>query len=150
MPLFIDDLRDPDNKTFLENDPQLTHSQHTFVFITEYIIAVSFMGPTSGHLILRLTHRSHSTRRSAKLTVMGTSFQLSISTSLTVDDITLHASPSESDKPSFERGIRNNLIIKVRGSYSIYDIQLLDQRGNRYDAASPSPEDVSTARCVLL
>ena len=153
IPLFIDDVRDPDIKTFLENDSQLAHSQGTFVFITRDAIAVSFVGPTSGHLVLRLKHRS--IRESTSLKITGTSLQLSISSSLTIDDITLHATPSESDKPSFEPGIRNNLIIQVmRQSYSIDDIQLLDQNENCYDPASQNPEGdaasegVSAPRCA--
>ena len=139
-PLFIHDFRHHDIRTFLATDQQLAHSQGTFIFVTPDTIAVSFVGPTSGNLILRLTHRS--TTDSTDLILTGTSFQLSLSSSLTVDDITLHPSPCEFDKPSFERGIRNNLIIEVvRWSYSVDDIRLLDQRGNRYDAA---------ARCVLL
>jgi len=126
----------------------LAHSQGTFFFVTVGAIAVSFVGPTSGNLMLRLRHRSRID--STDLTVTGTPFQLSLSSSLTVDDITLHASPSESDKPSFEPGVRSNLIINTTGSYSVYDIQLLDQKGYRYDAASQSSEGVSTARCVLM
>ena len=144
-PLFIDDYDGQDINTFLDNDSQLAHSQGTFIFIIPGTIAVSFVGPTSGNLILRLTHRSTTT-----LTVTGASVQLSLSSLLTVDDITLHASPSESDKPSFEPGIRNNLIIQVVGWYSAHDIRLLDQSGNCHDAASQSPEGVSAARCVLL
>jgi hypothetical protein len=148
-PLFIADYNQ-DIKPFLENDPQLAHSQGTFVFIIEHTVAVSFVGPTSGNLILRLTHRS-ATGSNATLKVEGTPFQLSLSSSLTVDDITLHARPFESEKPSFERGVRNNLNIEVPESgYCAYDIQLLDRRGNRYDPASQSPEGVSTTRCVLL
>ena len=168
-PLFVYDKYDLDIKSFLENDSHLAESHDTFVFITTGIIAVSFMGPTYGHLILRLTHRSDSTSDSTDLTVMGTSFQLSISSSLTIDDITLHASPPESDKPpsptvdnitlqdsppesdkpSFQRGVRNNLLIQTDILYSVYDVQLLDQRGNRYDAASQSHEGVIVVRCVL-
>ena len=148
-PLFIDDFSDPDIETFLENDSQLAYSRATFVFAIPGTIAVSFVGPTSGNLILRLTYRS--TEDSTNLTITGTSFQLSLSSSLTVDDITLHANHSESDKPSFEPGIRNSLIIQVpMWPSSIYDIRLLDQRENCYGAASQSPEVVSIARCVLL
>jgi hypothetical protein len=125
-PLFIYDENGPGIKPFLENDPQLAHSQATFFFVTEDTIAVSFVGPTSGNLILRLTHRS--IEGSTNLTVTGTSFQLSLSSSLTVDHITLHAAPLDSDKPSFEPGIRNIMIIEVMGWYSVYDMRLLDQR----------------------
>ena len=132
-PLFIDDHNGHDIKTFLENDPQLAHSRATFIFVNRgrNRIAASFVGPTSGNLILRLTHRSNT--GSTSLRVKGTSFQLSLSSSLTVDDITLHARlSSKSDKPSFQPGIRNNLIIQVTGwPYSVYDIRLLDQRRNR-------------------
>ena len=147
--LFIDNAsRHPDFRIFLKDDSQLARSQGTFVFFTRDGNVVSFVGPTSGNLILRLTHRS--TPESTSLSIMGTSFQLSLSPSLTVDDITLHPSRSESDKPSFEPGIRNSLVIQVtRSFYCVYDIQLLDQRGDRYDAASQSPEGVSAARCVI-
>ena len=150
IPLFIGDYDIQDIKPFLQNDPQLARCQDTFIFVTRDAIAVSFVGPTSGDLILRLRHRS--TTDSTKLRVRGTSFSLSLSSSLTIDDITLHARPcSESDKPSFERGVRNNLIILVfRWSYSVDDILLLDQTGNRYDAASQSLEGVSVARCVTV
>ena len=150
-PLFIDDDDYQDIEPFLKCDPHLADSncQGTFVFVTWKNVVVSFVGPTSGDLILRLTHRS--TDADATFKVEGTSLQLSLSSSLTVDDIPLHATPSESDEPSFKRGIRNNLIIQVaKSSYSAYDIQLLDQRGNCYNAASQSPEGVSAAGCVLL
>ena len=91
-----------------------------------------------------------STLESTKLTITGTSFQFSLSSSLTVDDVTLHASPPDSDKLSFERSIRNNVIIQVINLHSVYHIRLLDQRGDPYDATSQSPEGVSAARCVLL
>ena len=150
-PLFVSDHKvtyGSDIQTFLENDPQLAHSQDTFIFQNWNTLAVSFMGPTSGNLILRLRHRSNPHNRN--VTVRGTSFQLSLSPFLTVDDITLHASPSKSDKLSFERGIRNNLIIQVRGGsqYALYDIWLLDETGNRYNAASQSSESVFVSRCV--
>ena len=159
-PLFIDSYGVQDIKPFLENNRQLAHSQDTFILLSKpfffnphwVIMAVSFVGPTSGNLILRLTH--HSTDSGATLEVEGTSFQLSLSSSLTVDDITLHASPSQSDKPSFEPSIRNNLIIHVftaTPSYSIYDIQLMDYAENHYDPTAQRPGNTAeTARCVLL
>jgi hypothetical protein len=157
-PLFIYDDYGPDIEPFLENDPQLAHSHDTFTFLSKPLssnrvsIAVSFVGPTSGNLILRLKH--HSASSNATLEVEGTSFQLSLSSSFNVDEITLHASPSQSDMPSFEPGIRNNLIIHLvfpTPSYAIYGIQLLDYAKNPYNPASQRPGNaVETTRCVLL
>ena len=151
-PLFINSgIQDIDIAAFVDNDPLLACSQGTFIFFRFLpIIAVSFVGPTSGNLILKFIH-SRTRTRSAYLTVKGTSFQLTIPPSPTVDYITLYARPSESGPLLFERGTRNNLIFQVTGgTYDLYDIQLLDEAENLYDPASPSQGDVSAeaARCV--
>jgi hypothetical protein len=52
-------------------------------------IAVSFVGPSCGKLILRLKHRA--TGPDTTLTALGKSFTLAIPESLTIDDISLHA-----------------------------------------------------------
>ena len=153
-PLCINDLytQDIDFQTFLNDDPRLASSQDTFIFFYfTPTIAVSFVGPESGNLILKL---SHSSADGAYLTVKGTSFQLAIPHSFTVDYITLYAHPSEPGHLSFERGTRNNLIIQVTRNnpydYDIHDIQLLDEAGSRDDLSSRSLGDViaEEARCV--
>ena len=141
-PLLINNYSGSDIETFLDNDPQLqlVHSRGTFMFFSNPTrstkdIAISFVGPTSGDLRLRLTH--HCNHSDATLTIKGTSFQLPVPSSLTADDVTLHATPSEPGQPSFKPGIRNSLIIQVtaQSSYSIHDVQLLDQSGGLYNSA---------------
>ena len=153
-PLFVhDDHGSADLKTFLENDPRLARSRDTFTFFSDlFTFAISFVGPTSTSLI-RITHRS--TDPDATLTVKEASLHFTVPSLLTVDDITLHASPSESDKSSFQpdsTGTRRNLIIQVTAnvhSYFIHDIRLLDEAENGYDLAS-GEVSAEAPRCVWL
>ena len=150
-PLFINKLGGQEIGPFLYNDSHLARSQGTFIFFCfTPTIAVSFVGPTSSNLILRLRHRA--THPDTTLTVEGTSFQLTIPSLLTSDDVTLHHSPSKPGQLFFNPGIRNNLIIQVvtTGTYVFHDIQLLDEVGNRYDPASRNSDDVCAepVRCV--
>ena len=105
-------------------------------------ILISFVAPTSGkRLILRLKH-SGKENGPLEVTLGLTIIQLNplSKSSLTIDDITLHPiqvpgpSSSESDRLSFEPGIRNNIFIQFRGtveehSHFLYDVELLDEAG---------------------
>ena len=154
-PLCINDIHTQyiDFQTFLDDNPRLARSQDTLVFFYfTPTIAVSFVGPESGNLVLKLIHSSVG---GAYLTVKGTSFRLAIPHSFAVDYITLYAHPSEPGHLSFERGTRNNLIIQVIHDnapydYDIHDIQLLDEAGSRDDLSSRSHHDVivEEATCV--
>ena len=144
-PLFVYDQRSQDIETFLEEDPKLANSRGTFVFMNLLTTAVSFVGPTFGNLKLRLKHRS--ARAGTTLAIKGTSFQLTIPSSFTVDDITLRASPSKSDGPSFKSGTRNNVVIQVtikalQNPYFMHSIQLLDEVENHYDPTCQRSDDI--------
>ena len=101
---------------------------------------ISFVGPPFGKsLVLRLKHSSKEDG-SLKVTLGATTIQLNPSSksSLTIDDITLYPIPgsSESDRLSFEPGIRNDIFIQFRkivGGYVhghfLQDIELLDEAG---------------------
>ena len=137
-PLFIDDPLGSDMEYFLDNDAKLAQHPGTFIFfshLVHFTFAISFVGPTSGSLILRIRHRSSYPKQT--LVVKGTSsFQLPVSSLLTVDDITLYPSDSKIDWLSFNPGTRKHLIIQVTGDRTLYfldDVQLLDESGNRYD-----------------
>jgi hypothetical protein len=142
-PLFIYNYDDSQSLgTFLNYDQSLACTCHTYIF-TERAdprtmnIAVSFIGPSSGNLILRLKHRAD--RPDTTLTVLGTSFALTIPESLTIDDINLHPDGNSSSQLSFMRNTRNNLILRVHGLldyYTLPDIQLLDGDGYLYDQPS--------------
>jgi hypothetical protein len=139
-PLFINDY-DGSNKieTFLhDNQSQLARTRRTHIFIDPgsshpFIaparlelspgskIAVSFFGPPSGNLILKLTHSSRYTAVNLILKESHTSstFQYPVPFSLT--DTTITLSPSPSDHPSFVPNTRNNLIIEAtQGSLRSY------------------------------
>ena len=60
------------------------------LYTDHWIIAVSFVGPSSGNLIRRLNHQAAGP--DATLTVLGTSFTLTILEFLTIMDINLHQS----------------------------------------------------------
>ena len=151
-PLFVhDDHGSADLETFLENDPRLALTRDTFTFFSDlFTFAISFVGPTCANLI-RLTHRSIGP--DATLTVKEAPLRLTVPSSLTVDDITLPASPSESDQSSFQpgtTGTRQNMIIQVTAnlhSYFIHNIQLLDEAESGYDLAS-GEVSAKAPRCV--
>jgi hypothetical protein len=166
-PLFINDSNGSHKiEAFLhDNQSQLARTRHTHVFIdtgdtypTTYPamlelsrgskIAVSFFGPPSGNLILKLTHSS--APATLKLTPSSASttlnlqdshrlhtFEYPVPSSLTSLDITLFPSPS--DHPSFVPNARNSLIIEVTEGgwwcYVIHDIRLQDEARNDYGAA---------------
>jgi hypothetical protein len=161
-PLFIDNNGSNKIETFLrDNQSQLARTRRTHVFIDtgDYYpciyparleirrgskIAVSFFGPSSGNLILKLTHSSLSRNDSVTLILEESHgptsiFRYPVPSSLTVTTITLF--PSSSDRPSFVPNTRNNLIIHVAlGSsldYMVQDIRLHDEAGNDYNPASP-------------
>jgi hypothetical protein len=106
-------------------------------------ILISFVAPISGqNLILRL---KHSGKDDAPLAVtLGSTIQMNPSTksSITIDDITLYPiqdhgpSESESDRLSFEPGIRNDIFIRFGGPWRhdhiLHDIELLDEAGLKY------------------
>ena len=139
-PLFINDDNDNDNEesleTFLKHDESLARTHNTYVFIGSgggWTIAVSFVGPSSGDLILRLKHRTFGLDSDATLTVLGTSFTLAITKSLTIDDINLPSDGNSSSQLSFTRDARNNLILRIPSPwYTLLDVQLLDEDGCPY------------------
>jgi hypothetical protein len=113
-----------------------------------WIIAVSFVGPSSGSLILRLKHRIDEHNTTLVLTVLGhgTSFTLAIPKSLTFDDINLHPIGSLSSQLSFIPNTRNNLILHsspLQFSYRLNDLQLLDEGGSPYAYSQPSQCNIS-------
>jgi hypothetical protein len=130
-PLFIDDDHPQSLETFLNNDQSLARTRDTYVF-TQYtnprVVAVSFVGPSSGNLILRLNHRARGP--DTTLTVLGTSFTLTIPESITIDDISLHPIDNSSSQVSFMPNTRNNLIFQTSLMYYLQDLQLLDEDGN--------------------
>ena len=104
-------------------------------------VLISFVAPTSGKsLILRLKH-SGEEDGPLEVTLESTTIQLNPSSkSLTIDDITLYPiqvpgpSSSESDRLSFEPGIRNDILIQFRGTvkehhHFLHDVELLDEAG---------------------
>jgi hypothetical protein len=109
-------------------------------------ILISFVGPTSHRLILRLKHSGKD--GCLEVTLGSTIIQLNpspkSSESLTIDDITLHpiqdVGPSESHHLSFEPGIRNEIFILCRRTgplsppvrLSLHDVELLDEDGLEY------------------
>ena len=100
-------------------------------------VLISFVAPTSGQsLILRLKHSGEENASgSLEVTLGSTVIQLNPSSksSLTIDDIILYPNPgpSESDRLSFEPGIRNDVVIKLMSHYGhiLNDIELLDEAG---------------------
>ena len=148
-PLFIGDYDDDEAseslETFLKSDDSLARSHNTYVFIKSgrvWTIAVSFVGPSSGDLILRPKHRTAGP--DATLTVLGTSFTLAITKSLTIDDINLHSDDNSSSQPSFKRDARNNLILRIpQIKYTLHDIQLLDEDGYPYGQPNITASDSS-------
>jgi hypothetical protein len=100
-------------------------------------IAVSFVGPSSGNL----KHRAD--EPDTTLTVIGTSFTLAIPESVTIDDINLHPDDNSSSQLSFTPNIRTNLILQHSDTYSytLQDVQLLDQDENPY--GQPSQRNIT-------
>jgi hypothetical protein len=137
-PLFIDDYDDPQSlETFLINDQSLAGTRDTHVFMQcangWANIAVSFVGPSFGNLILRLKHRAN--EPDVTLTILGTAFTLTIPESHIIDDINLHPIGESSSQLSFLPNIRNNLILQISSPVEVYilqDVQLLDEDENPY------------------
>jgi hypothetical protein len=98
-------------------------------------IVVSFFGPPSGNLILKLTHSTREAYAIIKASPTSRTWEYSVPSSLTALDITLFPNPS--DHPSFALNVRNNLIIEfAQGwSYDLQDIRLQDEARNDYGAA---------------
>jgi hypothetical protein len=157
-PLFIDNDNDSQSlETFLNNDESLARTRDTYVFMrgTFGDMAVSFVGPSSGNLILRLKHRAHIPN--ITLTVLGTSFTLTIPESLTIDDINLHPIDNSYSQLSFKPNARNNLILRTSDSspivnYTLQDLQLFDEDGNLYGQPSQhnSPPTESSGKRGIL
>jgi hypothetical protein len=141
-PLFIYYADSQSFETFLDigNDQSLARTRDTYVFMDGVFgdtIVVSFFGPPSGNLIVRLKHRAH--EPDTTLTILGTSFTLTIPESLTTDYINLHPIGSSSSKLSFLPNTRNNLILqasKPRYIANLQDLRLLDEDGNPYGQPS--------------
>jgi hypothetical protein len=162
-PLFINDNdRSNDIETFLhDNQLQLARTRRTHLFIDtgDYYgpsvsparlelrprskIAVSFFGPPSGTLVLKLTHRFYG---NAAMLILKEShgsrtFEYPVPSWHTFTTTAITLSPSPSDHPSFEPDTRNNLIIEVtvrdRNYMGVQDIRLQDEAGDDYIAASP-------------
>jgi hypothetical protein len=135
-PLFIDDGHPQSLETFMTSEQSLARTGDTYVFIKSTLdiqdIAVSFVSPSSGNLILRLKHYDDLT--TTTLAVLGTSFTLTVPESLTADDINLHAIDESNPLLSFTPNTRNNLILRISKSlyYTLNDLQLLDEDGNEY------------------
>jgi hypothetical protein len=138
-PLFIDTFaRSQCLDAFLNNDQKLadTHDTHVFIERTNcWRIVVSFVGPSSDCLVLRLKHRA--TGPDMTLTILGTSFTLPIPESITIDDINLYPSDYSTSQHSraFMPNARNNLVLQTSissSNYVLHDIQLLDEEGGRY------------------
>jgi hypothetical protein len=104
-------------------------------------VLISFVGPTSGSLILRLIH-SGDEDAPLEITLGTTRIQLNPSTksSFTTDDITLNPiqdrGPSKPDRLSFEQEIRNDIVIQFRGLWGrhhlLHDIELLNEAGLKW------------------
>jgi hypothetical protein len=154
-PLFINGSHEIE--AFLQdNQSQLARTRHTHVFTDtgdiyppifparlslsrRSKIAVSFFGPPSGTLILKLTHSSDYLPATLNLKDSHRShtFEYPVPSSLTPIDITLFPSPS--DHPSFVPNSRNSLIIEVAHegwqNYVLRDIRLQDEARNDYSVA---------------
>jgi hypothetical protein len=142
-PLFIDDHPSSQSLgTFLNNDQSLARTRDTYVFMQHTDncnIAVSFIGPSSGDLTLRLKHCAR--LPDTTLTVLGTSFTLTIPESPTIDDINLYPIGDSPSQLSFAPNIRNNLILQTsKLKYFLQDLQLLDEDGHLY--GQPSQRDI--------
>jgi hypothetical protein len=108
-------------------------------YANRWTIAVSFVGPSSGNLILRVKH--HARLPDTTLAILGTSFTVTIPESLTIDDINLHPIGSLSSQLSFTADIRSKVILETSSlsdsfGYTLQDIQLLDEDGNSYGQPS--------------
>jgi hypothetical protein len=168
-PLFINDHVGSNKiETFLDKyQSRLARTRHTLVYIdtgsfrpvtypASWLllspgakIAVSFFGPSSGNLVLKLTHRAPSSSSYDPETPIlqwshgSHTHTCKVPSSVTVENITLF--PSHSDTLSFVQGTQNtfvectqnNLIIEViNNDYMIQDIQLQDDRRNAYNGVS--------------
>jgi hypothetical protein len=161
-PLFINDINGSNKiETFLhDNQSQLARTRRTHLFIDAggYYpsvsparlelwrgskIAVSFFGPPSGTLVLKLTYSSRNAAVTLSLILKepcgSRTFEYPVPSSLTVTTVTL--SPGPSDHPPFVPNTRNNLIIEVtargRTNYVLQDIHLQDEAGNDYNPDPP-------------
>jgi hypothetical protein len=140
-----------------DNKSQLEKTHQTYIFFssghspffdsqdmmlrTGSTITISFSGPTSGNLILRLRHRSGPVDTALVVTTESSTFELPIPPSDTTHNITLHANPGSSGHLSFEPGTRNNLVIEISSNaayaqYRLRDIQLLDEEERPYNPGS--------------
>jgi hypothetical protein len=169
-PLFIN-TRGADIVAFLKhNELQFAETHRTFIYIqtgngfssrlhaqlgllSSSTIVISFFGPTSGSLTLRLRHRASLPGVTLAIGDMTGSptFEFPIPSVLTVDDITLHPRPAPPGCISFKQGTRNNVQLIVRapttssGHYWPQDIQLLDEAGCPHNPSLFEDPDVSQA-----
>jgi hypothetical protein len=173
-PLFID-TGDVAIEAFLEhNKSRFAETHRTFIYINSNrpdsrfgsvmtghnptqlglhpstTIAISFFGPTSGSLTLRLRHHASTPNTTLIIGDMTGSpaFQLPVPSMLSVDHVTIHPN-SALGRINFKRGTRNNLIIQVSGPpfqlYWLQDIQLLDEGGCPYNPSSSGAPNIPQA-----
>jgi hypothetical protein len=132
---------DPDS-TYIFTDAGRSDMQlHSGYLIHDARVLISFVAPTSGQsLILRLKHSGEDDALLEVALGSSTIIQLNPSSKLplTIDDISLHpiSGPSESDHLSFKPGIRNEIVIRFRGTvdskeqgHVLHDVELLDEAG---------------------
>ena len=112
-------------------------------------VLISFVAPTSGKsLTLRVKHSDEDVPLEVTLGLTKIKLNPSSKSSLTIDDISLYpievSGPSESDRLSFEPGIRNDIYIRFILPYHyfnrdfLHDIELLDEAGLEYMPHSAS------------
>ena len=112
-------------------------------------VLISFVAPTSGKsLTLRVKHSDEDVPLEVTLGLTKIKLNPSSKSSLTIDDISLYpievSGPSESDRLSFEPGIRNDIYIRFILPYHyfnrdfLHDIELLDEAGLEYIPHSAS------------
>jgi hypothetical protein len=110
-------------------------------------IAISFFGPSSGNLVLKLTHSSRDAPVTLVLkelheshTIEPIEFLVPFESSFTEKTITLYSHLS-GQQPEFWPNTRNNYIIQVSGQagrsiYAIQDVRLQDEAANEYNGES--------------
>ena len=148
------------NSTFIFTDAESSDMPYSDKLGNNARVLISFVAPSkdSGQcLILRLKH-SGEEDGPLKVSLGSTTIQLNPSSklSLTIDDITLYPiqnpGRSESDRLSFEPGIRNDIFIQFEGPFEetlrsswgprhghfLHDIDLLDEAGLEYMSHSAS------------
>ena len=131
--------------TYIFTDAEGSDISPSDKFVNNARVLISFVAPASDQsLILRLKH-SGKEDGPLEVTLGSTSIQLNPSSKslVTIDDMTLYptSSPSESDRLSFEPGVRNDIVIQFRGTakkhgHILHDIELLDEDGQTWSGGS--------------